>query len=159
MLGRPKICYPHPFKSKNRLCYCYCMLSNLKNTFNSDLCQSILETILLQGYDSILITDASNNPKIIYANSAFTQLTGYSADEILGKSPKILQGSSTSQKVIQRLRQCLIDVTVFEGETVNYKKDGTIFMMNWRMIPIIDNGELKAWLAIQREKVVTWLPD
>jgi PAS domain S-box-containing protein len=135
------------------------MLSNLKNTFNSDLCQSILETILLQGYDSILITDASNNPKITYANSAFTQLTGYSADEILGQSPKILQGPSTSQKVIQRLRKCLIDVTVFEGETVNYKKDGTIFMMNWRMIPIIDNGELKAWLAIQREKVVTWLPD
>lgn len=135
------------------------MLSNLKNTFSSDLSESILEAILLQGYDSILITDASNNPKIIYANSAFTQLTGYSADEILGKSPKILQGSSTSQKVIQRLRQCLADVTVFEGETVNYKKDGTIFMMNWRMIPIIDNGELKAWLAIQREKIVTWLPD
>jgi PAS domain S-box-containing protein len=135
------------------------MLSNLKNTFSSDLCESILESILLQGYDSILITDASNNPKIIYANSAFTQLTGYSADEILGKSPKILQGSSTSQKVIQRLRQCLVDVTVFDGETVNYKKDGTIFMMNWRMIPIIDNGQLKAWLAIQREKIVTWLPD
>jgi len=135
------------------------MLSNLKNTFNSDLCQSILETILLQGYDSILITDASSNPKITYANSAFTQLTGYSSDEILGKSPKILQGSSTSQKVIQRLRQCLVDVTVFEGETVNYKKDGTIFMMNWRMIPIIDHGELKAWLAIQREKIVAWLPD
>ena len=135
------------------------MLSNLKNTFSSDLSESILEAILLQGYDSILITDASNNPKIIYANSAFTQLTGYSADEILGKSPKILQGSSTSQKVIQRLRQCLVDVTVFDGETVNYKKDGTIFMMNWRMIPIIDNGQLKAWLAIQREKIVTWLPD
>ena len=135
------------------------MLSNLKNTFSSDLCQSILETMILQGYDSILITDASINPKITYTNPAFTHLTGYSADEILGKSPKILQGSSTSQKVIQRLRQCLIDVTVFEGETVNYKKDGTIFMMNWRMIPIIDNGELKAWLAIQREKVVTWLPD
>ena len=135
------------------------MLSNLQNAYSSDLCLSILETMLLQGYDSVLITDASNNPKIIYANSAFTQLTGYSADEILGKSPKILQGSSTSQKVIQRLRQCLADVTVFEGETVNYKKDGTIFMMNWRMIPIIDNGELKAWLAIQREKVVTWLPD
>ena len=135
------------------------MLSNLKNTFSSDLCQSILETMLLQGYDSILITDASNNPKITYTNPAFTQLTGYSADEILGKSPKILQGSSTSQKVIQRLRECLVDVTVFEGETVNYKKDGTIFMMNWRMIPIIDNGELKAWLAIQREKVVAWVPD
>ena len=135
------------------------MLSNLKNTFSSDLCESILEAILLQGYDSILITDASNNPKIIYANSAFTQLTGYSADEILGKSPKILQGSSTSQKVIQRLRECLVDVTVFDGETVNYKKDGTIFMMNWRMIPIIDNGQLIAWLAIQREKIVTWLPD
>jgi PAS domain S-box-containing protein len=135
------------------------MLSNLKNTFSSDLCESILDTILSQGYDSILITDASNNPKITYANAAFTQLTGYSADEILGQSPKILQGPSTSQKVIQRLRQCLIDVTVFEGEAVNYKKDGTIFMMNWRMIPIIDNGELNAWLAIQREKVVTWLPD
>ena len=107
----------------------------------------------------VLITDASNNPKITYANSAFTQLTGYSTDEIIGKSPKILQGPSTSQEVIQRLRKCLIDVTVFEGEAVNYKKDGTIFMMNWRMIPIIDHGELKAWLAIQREKIVAWLPD
>ena len=135
------------------------MLSNLQNAYSSVLCLSILETMLLQGYDSVLITDASNNPKITYANSAFTQLTGYSADEILGKSPKILQGPSTSQVVIQRLRKCLIDVTVFEGEAVNYKKDGTIFMMNWRMIPIIDNGELKAWLAIQREKIVTWLPD
>ena len=135
------------------------MLSNLQNAYSSDLCLSILETMLLQGYDSVLITDASNNPKITYANSAFTQLTGYSIVEILGKSPKLLQGPSTSQKVIQRLRQCLIDVTVFEGEAVNYKKDGTIFMMNWRMIPIIDNGELKAWLAIQREKIVAWLPD
>ena len=141
------------------MCYCHDMLNNLKNTFSSDLCQSILETILLQGYDSVLITDASKNPTITYANSAFTQLTGYSADEILGKSPKILQGPSTSQNVIQRLRKCLIHITVFEGEAVNYKKDGTIFMMNWRMIPIIDNGELKAWLAIQREKVVTWLQD
>ena len=135
------------------------MLSNLQNAYSSDLCLSILETMLLQGYDSVLITDASNNPKITYANSAFTQLTGYSIDEILGKSPKILQGPSTSQVVIQRLRKCLIDVTVFEGEAVNYKKDGTIFMMNWRMIPIIDNGELKAWLAIQREKIVAWLPE
>ena len=135
------------------------MLSNLQNAYSSDLCLSILETMLLQGYDSVLITDASNNPKITYANSAFTQLTGYSIVEILGKSPKILQGPSTSQVVIQRLRKCLIDVTVFEGEAVNYKKDGTIFMMNWRMIPIIDNGELKAWLAIQREKIVAWLPD
>ena len=135
------------------------MLSNLQNTYSSDLCQSILETMLLQGYDSVLITDASNNPKITYANSAFTQLTGYSTDEIIGRSPKILQGPSTSQEVIQRLRKCLIDVTVFEGEAVNYKKDGTIFMMNWRMIPIIDHGELKAWLAIQREKIVAWLPD
>lgn len=135
------------------------MLSNLQNTYSSDLCQSILETMLLQGYDSVLITDATNNPKITYANSAFTQLTGYSIDEILGKSPKILQGPSTSQEVIQRLRKCLIDVTVFEGEAVNYKKDGTIFMMNWRMIPIIEHGELKAWLAIQREKIVAWLPD
>ena len=135
------------------------MLSNLQNAYSSDLCLSILETMLLQGYDSVLITDASNNPKITYANSAFTQLTGYSIVEILGKSPKILQGPSTSQVVIQRLRKCLIDVTVFEGEGVNYKKDGTIFMMNWRMIPIIDNGELKAWLAIQREKIVAWLPD
>ncbi len=135
------------------------MLSNLQNAYSSVLCLSILETMLLQGYDSVLITDASNNPKITYANSAFTQLTGYSTDEILGRSPKILQGPSTSQEVIQRLRKCLIDVTVFEGEAVNYKKDGTIFMMNWRMIPIIDNGELKAWLAIQREKIVAWLPD
>ena len=74
------------------------MLSNLKNTFSSDLCQSILETIFLQGYDSVLITDASNNPKITYANSAFTQLTGYSTDEILGKSPN--DGAATTSGIV-----------------------------------------------------------
>ena len=42
-------------------------------------------------FDSILITDSSPEGKIIYANNAFSQLTGYPVDEVVGKAPKILQ--------------------------------------------------------------------
>ena len=39
----------------------------------------------------------------------------------------------------------------FEGRAVNYKKDGTPFIMNWRMFPLKESGQIIAWVAIQRE--------
>jgi len=60
-----------------------------------------------QLYESIVITTAQldgNHPKIIYVNDAFSQMTGYTKDEIIGLTPRILQGSRTDKKAIARLR-------------------------------------------------------
>lgn len=79
-------------------------------------------------FDSILLTDVKDG-LITYTNAAFTTLTGWAASEVLGKSPKLLQGEATDKKVIARLTKALKDGGDFEGRAINYKKDGTPFIM------------------------------
>ena len=102
-------------------------------------------------FDSILITDATANGKIIYANKSFKKLTGHDPSEVIGKTPRILQGAGTDKKVINRLSIALKSGRKFEGKAINYKKDGTPFIMYWRVLPIKVGKKIEAWLAIQRE--------
>ena len=109
-----------------------------------------LEVLLANSFDSILITDATRSESIIYANAAFRRLTGYSASEVIGQTPRILQGPATDSEVISRLSAALRAGVKFEGRAINYRKDGTPFIMHWRVVPIRISGVLKAWMAIQR---------
>ena len=122
--------------------------STLKKT-ESNL--SLLKVLAENSFDSILITDASAAGKIIYANRAFKKLTGYATSEVIGKSPRILQGAGTDKKVIKRLAAALKSGKKFEGKAINYKKDGTPFIMFWRVLPIRVGKKIEAWVAIQRE--------
>ena len=111
---------------------------------------ALLKVLAENSFDSILITDASVKGKITYANKAFKKLTGYDQSEIIGKTPRILQGSGTDKKVIDRLAIALKSGGKFEGKAINYKKDGTPFIMYWRVLPIKVGKKIEAWLAIQR---------
>jgi PAS domain S-box-containing protein len=117
---------------------------------------NLLELLLDKSYDSILITDSAKDQKIIYCNAAFEQLTGYTAAEMIGKSPKLLQGPSTDRDETERLGRSLLEHGSFEGQAINYKKNGTPFMMSWRVDPIIVENKAIAWLAIQREVAMQW---
>jgi PAS domain S-box-containing protein len=64
---------------------------------------SMLKMLAENSFDSILVTDASKSGRIIYANRAFTKLTGHSPADVIGKTPRILQGRGTDPKVIARL--------------------------------------------------------
>jgi PAS domain S-box-containing protein len=112
---------------------------------------ALLKVLAENSFDSILITDATVKGKITYANKAFKKLTGYDQSEIIGKTPRILQGSGTDKKVIDRLAIALKSGDKFEGKAINYKKDGTPFIMYWRVLPIKVGKKIEAWLAIQRE--------
>lgn len=112
---------------------------------------ALLKVLVNSSFDSILITDATTKGKIIYANKAFKKLTGYEPSEVIGKTPRILQGVGTDKKVIDRLAEALKSGTKFEGKAINYKKDGTPFIMFWRVLPIKVSKNIKAWVAIQRE--------
>ena len=90
----------------------------------------LLNSAVLQSKEAILITDAELDlpgPRIVFVNPAFTKMTGYTAEEVIGKTPRILQGPRTDKTVLSRLRQTLERGEVFEGEAVNYRKDGKEF--------------------------------
>jgi PAS domain S-box-containing protein len=112
---------------------------------------ALLKLLADNSFDSILVTDASAQGRIIYANKAFKKLTGHDPAAVIGKDPRILQGPGTDQKVIKRVTATLKSGGRFEGRAVNYRKDGTPFIMNWRMFPLKDAGKIIAWVAIQRE--------
>jgi hypothetical protein len=62
-----------------------------------------------------------------------------------------LQGAATDKTVIARLNKTLSAGGRFEGKAINYKKDGTPFMMHWRVVPVKLGKDTSVWLAIQRE--------
>ena len=111
----------------------------------------LLKVLADNSFDSILITDNTKEGKIVYANKAFKKLTGHDPAEVLGKTPRILQGAGTDPKVTERLREALKTGGKFEGKAINYKKDGTPFIMYWRVLPIKVGRNIEAWIAIQRE--------
>ena len=111
----------------------------------------LLRVLAENSFDSILITDATDDGIIIYANPAFETLTGFNRTEVIGNTPRILQGVGTDEKVIDRLTKALKLGEEFEGKAINYKKDGTPFIMYWRVLPIKSGEKIEAWVAIQRE--------
>jgi len=112
---------------------------------------ALLRVLAENSFDSVLVTDATAQGNIIYANKAFKKLTGHDSDSVIGKTPRILQGPGTDKKVIERLASALKSGGRFEGKAINYKKDGTPFIMFWRVLPIKVGKKIIAWVAIQRE--------
>jgi len=123
---------------------------------DTDISLKVLQVLMETSYDSILITDATKAAKIIYANNAFKTLTGYAPSEVIGKTPRILQGPGTDRKVIARLGKELKTGGKFEGRAINYKKDGTPFIMYWRVLPVKVGNKTRLWVAIQREGFVIY---
>jgi len=112
----------------------------------------LFETSLEESFNAIMITEAGLGYPIIYVNPAFSQLTGYAPTEVIGKTPAILQGPETDPDVLSRLKQDLAQGNLFHGRAVNYRKDGSKFMMEWKIAPIRnDQGKISHFLAIQRE--------
>ena len=131
------------------------MAANFDKLMNgTDGGMALLQVLAENSFDSVLITDASAEGKIIYANKSFKKLTGHDPSEIIGKTPRILQGPGTDPKVIVGLSNALKSGGNFEGKAINYKKDGTPFIMYWRVLPIKVGKEITAWVAIQREGTV-----
>ncbi len=108
-----------------------------------------------QAKDAILITDANLDlpgPTVVFVNPAFTRMTGFEPEQILGRTPRILHGPKTCRTVMDRLRRNLGNGEDFVGETVNYRADGTEFNNEWRVTPLRNAAdEITHFLAIKRD--------
>ena len=111
----------------------------------------LLQASIEESFNSIMITKAGPGYPIIYVNPAFCELTGYGSYEVVGKSPSILQGPKTDRKVLERLDADISQGKTFHGRAINYRKDGTEFMMEWKIAPVRnEKNDIMHYLAIQR---------
>ncbi len=105
--------------------------------------------------DAILITTTELNPpgpQIVYVNPAFTKMTGYTLDEVLGQTPRILQGPESDRGELDRVRRTLERGETYAGEIINYRKDGSSYILQWQINPVRDEkGNITHWIAIQRD--------
>ena len=115
----------------------------------------MLESAVQNTNDLVLITGPAIDPpgpEIVYVNQALCEQTGYAAEELLGQTPRILQGPDTDRRVLDQMRNALEQGTDFVGGVTNYRKDGSDFRMEWRISPVRDpNGRLTHWISIQRD--------
>ena len=115
----------------------------------------LVSSAVEQAKESILITDAKFDlpgPKIIFVNPAFTQMTGYTAEEAIGKTPDILHGPGTDSTLASRIGQDLERSEEFEGEAIHYRKDGTEFNVELHIAPIRNaSGNITHFVVIQHD--------
>ncbi len=116
---------------------------------------SLLRLAVEQAFDAIIITDAQIDrpgPHILYVNTAFLRMTGYAEREVIGQTPRLLQGPETSQELLQHLRHCLKEGLPFHGEGINYRKGGRPYQAEWRITPIrTDGGAPTHYMATLRD--------
>jgi len=140
-------------KSLKELKELFSDLSEERNKFKNHL--MLLERAIKSDYDSIVITKLGlekPGPEIVYVNDGFTKMTGYSREEALGKTPRILQGEKTDRAVLDKLKERLKEGKAFFGHTVNYRKDGSEFINQWDIHPLTnENGEITHWVSYQHD--------
>ena len=116
----------------------------------------LLETVITQSKDSILITEANSAdrkiPKIVYVNPAFSQMSGYQFNEIIGKSPNIFKGPKSDSEELKKLLRAIKNEEECLIETISYTKQKEEYWVRFSMIPIFNNeGVISHWISIQRD--------
>ncbi|MFV1872487.1 MAG: PAS domain-containing protein [Oleiphilus sp.] len=107
--------------------------------------------------DIVIVTEAENidaplGPRIIYVNTAFEKTTGYSVDEVIGETPRILQGSMTDKSALHRIRQAMLNKKSITETVLNYTKLGVPYWLEMNIFPLLNNyGDVTHFAAIERD--------
>lgn len=103
--------------------------------------------------EGVVISDCTEaGMPVIYVNRAFTTITGYSSDEVLGRNCRFLQGSETDPAARQAIRHAIVHQHPCKVEILNYRKDGRAFWNELSITPVRDEfGETTHFIGIQRD--------
>jgi PAS domain S-box-containing protein len=100
--------------------------------------------------DGILITDLQGI--ILKVNQALENLTGYSRQELLGQTPRLLRSAEHPPKLFARMWQTILARRSWQGELTNRRKDGSLFRASLTISPIVDSqGRMTHFVGIQRD--------
>jgi PAS domain S-box-containing protein len=116
----------------------------------------LLESAVVNANDAIIILEAEPGEmigrQILYVNEAFTNMTGYTYEEALNNTMRMLRGPRTSLTALNEMRVALEQVKPVRVELINYRKDGTEFWVECNIVPFADEkGSFVHWVSIQRD--------
>lgn len=116
----------------------------------------LLEICIAHLNDVIVITEAEPinkpGPNIVWANKAFYELTGYSQDEIIGQTPRILQGPESDRATLDKIRVALQKWQPVRVEVLNYRKNGLTYWCEMEIVPVAnEKGWFTHWVSVQRD--------
>lgn len=106
--------------------------------------------------DIIMITEAEPldepGPRTVFVNEAFEKRTGYTREEAIGTSPRILQGPKTDRAELDRIRVALEKWRPVRAQLINYTKSGEEFWLELDIVPLADEtGWYTHWVAVERD--------
>ena len=115
----------------------------------------LLESVVINATDGVIITDANTGaggPKIIYVNEAYNRMSGYTKEELLGRSPRIFRGKNSVMESFRKIHQAVSSHQSCTLELVNYTRTGTEYWVSLNITPVADStGTVTHWIAIQRD--------
>jgi PAS domain S-box-containing protein len=125
-------------------------LSSMKSLQSTHQWKEDPSALLSAGFDALVLTDS--NLVIEWVNPGFTDMTGYSADFAIGKTPRFLQGEKTSQETRKYIRENIQMKRPFKAAVVNYREDGLEYHCELNVFPLTSqNGEVSHFLALETE--------
>jgi two-component system cell cycle sensor histidine kinase/response regulator CckA len=100
--------------------------------------------------NGIVITDVKGD--ILWVNAAFTKMTGYEFEEVLGKNPRILKSGEQPAQVYEALWKTILAGETWAGEIINRRKDGTLYFEKQTITPVKNgNGEITQFVAVKED--------
>jgi PAS domain S-box-containing protein len=104
----------------------------------------------------IVITEAAPldepGPRILFVNEAFVHQTGYSREEVIGHSPRFMQGPKTSREELDRIGEALRNRVPVRSEVINYTKSGDQIYVEMDIVPVENSGgEVTHFVAVERD--------
>ncbi len=99
---------------------------------------------------SVVIT--AKDGTIEYVNPTFSEVSGYSADEVIGQNPRVLKSGDTPESYYKELWDTILSGNIWHGEFINRKKSGEEFWESASISPIVnDEGEITHFVAVKQD--------
>jgi len=123
-------------------------LSDIAERKAAEIRLRMLSTAIEQSPTSVVITNL--DARIEYVNPCFTEATGYSLADALGKNPRVLQSGLTDMSVYADMWNTLTDGRTWVGEFINKRKNGEIYFEEAHISPVTDiNGAVSHYVAVK----------